>query len=231
VSGEVHVWRAALDRPPRAIEAFHRTLASDERRRAVRLLHALHRRRFIVARGCLRAILSRYLDLTPERVLFDYGAHGKPAIDPAQMPGAPLHFNLTHCGDLALVAVTRVGHTGIDLEELQADFPVQQVARRFFAPGEVARLGQLAPQQRGTAFFRCWTRKEAFVKANGLGLSLPLDRFEVSLEPGAPAALLHTDWDVGEAARLTLHALPAGPRHVAALAVRGHDFRLRHVQL
>ena len=150
-------------------------------------------------------------------------------------PGRHLRGRCTstspHSGDLALVAVTGVGETGVDLEEIRPEFPCERVARHFFSASEVLSLGSLVEEERTEAFFRCWTRKEAFIKANGQGLSLRLDQFDVSLEPEEPPALLRTAWDVHEAAHWSLRTLQAGPGHAAALAVRGHDYELRLRQL
>lgn len=223
---EVHVWRTSLDRSPDDVEAFRRLLSSDELHRAERLVFPEHRRRFIVARGSLRAILARYLAIAPIDIRFEYGPHGKPQLDTSPALAHPLHFNLTHSGELALLSVTGVGAIGIDVEQIRPDYPSAQIAKRYFSAGEIEALGRLAPQEHAEAFFRCWTRKEAFIKATGQGLSLPLDQFDVALAPGEPASLLRTAWDHGEAAHWSLHKLEAGKGFAASLAVRGNGYQV-----
>jgi 4'-phosphopantetheinyl transferase len=207
---EVHVWRATLDRPPKEVETYRSMLSPDELLRAERLIFPEHRRRFIVARGSLRSILARYLAIAPAAIRFEYGPHGKPRLDTSHVLAHPLHFNLTHSNDLALFSVTGLGAIGIDIEQIRPDFSSAQIAKRYFSAGEIEALGMLAPQEYAEAFFRCWTRKEAFIKATGLGLSLPLDQFDVTLNPGETASLLRTAWDPGEAAHWSLRTLEAG---------------------
>lgn len=225
-SSEVHVWRTSLDRPPEEVETFRRLLSADEIHRAERLVFPEHRRRFIVARGSLRSILARYLAVAPAAIRFEYGAHGKPQLDTSHELAHPLHFNLAHSGELALFAVTGLGAIGIDVEKIRPDYPSAKIAGRYFSAGEIEALGKLAPQEYAGAFFRCWTRKEAFIKATGRGLTLPLDQLDVTLDPGEAAALLRTAWDPGEAAHWSLHELEAGSGFTAALAVRGHGYRV-----
>jgi 4'-phosphopantetheinyl transferase len=178
-----------------------------------------------VGRGLLRIILGHYVEAPPEGLRFCYNPYGKPALDPTQDRGS-LRFNLSHSGGRALYAVARGREVGVDVETIRTEFAGLAIAERFFAPAEVAVLRDLAPEHRTRAFFSCWTRKEAFIKARGKGLSIPLDTFEVSLAPGAPAALLATHDDRDEAARWTLFDLDPGPGFAGALAVEGD--RCRH---
>lgn len=223
---EVHVWRTSLDRSPDDVETFRRLLSSDELHRAERLVFPEHRRRFIAARGSLRAILARYLAIAPAAIRFEYGPHGKPQLDTSHALAHPLHFNLAHSAELALFAVTGVGAIGIDVEQIRPDYPSAQIAKRYFSIVEIEALGRLAPQKYAEAFFRCWTRKEAFIKATGQGLSLPLDQFDVTLAPGETASLLRTAWDHDEAAHWSLRELEAGKGFAASLAVRGHGYQV-----
>jgi 4'-phosphopantetheinyl transferase len=218
-SEEVHVWRLTLRQPQECLERLNRTLAPDERDRAERFYFDRHRERFVAARGLLRVILGLYLCRQPESVHFRYGTYGKPALAVCD----PLHFNLSHSGDAALLGVTRVRELGVDLEQVRPRPYLEDIARRFFAPAEVAALAALASEDRELAFFNCWTRKEAFIKAGGEGLSRPLDQFTVSLRPGEPARLLEVAGDPDEASRWTLHSLAPWPGFVACLAVRGHE--------
>jgi 4'-phosphopantetheinyl transferase len=222
---EVHVWRASLDQPKSQSESFLHTLAADERARAGRFYFERDREHFIVARGVLRAILGRYLNRVPECLAFCYGAHGKPAF--AEDTGADaIRFNVSHSHGVALYAVTRGREVGIDLERIRFDLAVMEIAERFLSRREVATLRTLPTEAQRQAFFRCWTRKEAYIKARGGGLSLALDQFDVSLAPGEPAAVLGTQRDPSEACRWSLQEITVAPDYVAALAVAGHGWRL-----
>jgi 4'-phosphopantetheinyl transferase len=224
--GEVHVWRAALNLPTEQVGALWPLLSSDERERASRFRFQRHRDEFVVARGLLRTILARYLRTEAGQLHFTYGPQGKPALTP-DTGGANLRFNLSHSHELALYALTVGREVGVDLEYMRADFASLDTAARFFSPREVAQLIALPAGQQTAAFFNCWTRKEAYIKARGEGLSLPLDQFDVSLAPGEPARLLGVLNDEREAARWTIGELRPGPGYAAALAVEGPCARLR----
>jgi 4'-phosphopantetheinyl transferase len=225
---EVHVWRASLDLSTSRVLRLRETLTADELGRVARFHFQEDRDRFIVARGSLRTILCRYLGLEPGQIRFSYGPFGRPAlVAPSGFSGQwALDFNLSHSGDLALFAFAQGRKVGIDVERISADVDWEPMAERFFSPRESAALRVLPPDVRREAFFTCWTRKEAFVKAQGEGLSLPLDRFDVSVVPGKPATLLAIRGDPGEASRWMLRDLSPGPGYVAALAAEGHDWRL-----
>jgi 4'-phosphopantetheinyl transferase len=220
---DVHVWRAALDLPPDRVAALGASLAPDERDRAARFHFERDRRRYTVGRGVLRALLGEYLGVAPARLTFAYGAQGKPAL---ATDGDGIRFNVSHTGATALYAVTRDREIGVDVEGLRPDFATDEIAERFFSMAERQALRALSPAERCRAFFSCWTRKEAYIKARGEGLSLPLDGFDVSLSPGEPAALLATRPVAEEAGRWTLENLDAGPGAAAALAVEGRGWRL-----
>lgn len=218
---DVHVWRASLDLPAVYMQHLQHTLATDERSRATRFYFEKDRQHFIAARGLLRTILSRYLDCEPSQLRFSYNHYGKPAL-----AAETLSFNVSHSHGLALYAITRDRKVGIDLEYMRSHVAGEHMAERFFSPREVASLRALPTQLQAQAFFNCWTRKEAYIKAQGYGLSLPLDQFDVSLAPDEPAQLLATRGDPQEASRWSLKALSPGTGYQAALAVEGHDWQL-----
>jgi 4'-phosphopantetheinyl transferase len=222
----VHVWRACLDLPDSGVETLRRTLAVDELGRAKRYRFERDRRRFIVARGLLRAILAGYTGVEPGQLRFRYGPRGKPRLV-GEIGGRALCFNVAHAHELALFAVARGREIGVDVEYVREDFAGIEIAERFFSPREVVTLRQLPAEARTKAFFNCWTRKEAYIKARGDGLSLPLDRFDVSLAPDEPAALLSIAWDPEEASRWSLMELAPGPGYVGAVAVEGRGWQLR----
>ena len=223
---DVHVWRAPLDHPGPVVERLRRLLSQDEQARADRLYFEIDRRRFIVARGCLRTILKRYLEADPSGIDFFYNDHGKPYVASSAHKPMQLRFNLAHSRGLAVYALTLGREIGIDLEYMCRTFTNEEIARRFFSAAEVNRLNGLPASKRHEAFFRCWTRKEAFVKAKGMGLSLPLDQFDVTFTAEEPPMVLRTRWDESEAARWTLREIEVGQRYVGAVAAEGHDWRV-----
>jgi 4'-phosphopantetheinyl transferase len=179
---------------------------------------------FIVARAVLRMILGRYLQIEPKQVQFSYGYHGKPELA-ERLGDTELRFNLAHSHELALYAFTRGREIGVDIEYLRFIPDAEQIAASFFSAGEIAALQALPANQRQMAFFACWTSKEAYVKAVGKGLALPLDQFEVSLAPGEPAGLLNVKGAPGEAPRWSLNTWTPAPGYVAALAVKGRNWQ------
>ena len=222
---DVHVWRTGLDQPAAAVALLAESLSGDERDRAARFHFERDRRRFTVARGELRALLGAYLAVPAATIAFDYGSHGKPRLAGALAAG-DLRFNVSHSAGVALYAVARGREVGVDVEGHREDFATAEIAERFFSPAERAALAALPPERRCDAFFACWSRKEAYIKARGLGLSLPLDAFDVSLTPGAPAALLATRDDPAERDRWTLRALDPGPGLAGAIAAAGRHWTL-----
>lgn len=223
---EVHVWRAVLDLDKPGLDSLLHLLVAEERARADRFHFRIHRDRFIVARGSLRILLARYLEMEPSELRFCYNSHGKPFL-PAESGGDGLSFNVTHSEGLALFAVTRNREVGVDLERVRPDQVNEEIAKRNFSPMEVARLRALPRKLQVKGFFNCWSRKEAYLKARGEGLTISLDQFEVSLAPGEPARLLSVQKEPGAVCRWTLQELSPDPGYVAALAVEGHDWRLR----
>jgi 4'-phosphopantetheinyl transferase len=222
---EIHVWHVSLDRPPSDVRRLARMLSPDEQERARRYRGERLRERFIVGRGILRMLLSRYVGCPPGRLRFAYGARGKPALAPAE--GSDLRFNVSHSDGLALYAVARGREVGVDVERLRELPRAERIAERFFSTEETAALKAEPAERRVEAFFTCWTRKEAYIKARGDGLAHPLDQFAVSLVPGEPARLwVAGDGDAREIARWSLDALPLAPGYVAALAARGRGWRL-----
>jgi 4'-phosphopantetheinyl transferase len=227
--GEVHVWCAALDRPAGEVRALARLLSTDERDRAERFHFERDRARFVAGRATLRLILAGYTHAGPEGLVLRQGRQGKPALvgEPGALAEAgALHFNVSHSEGVALYAFALGRQVGVDVEHVRPVDDAEQIAARFFSPAECAALAMLPPDARLQAFFTCWTRKEAYVKAIGEGLSRPLEGFAVSLAPGEAAALLHVEGDPDEARRWRLEALAPAQDYVGALAAEGHGWRL-----
>lgn len=225
--GEVHVWRVPLSRSFSTLPTLFEYLSTDERERAGRFHFSKDRDRFIVARGMLRRILSRYLNTPPAQLLFSYNKYGKPALH-ADSVEVALRFNLSHSNDVALYALTLGRELGVDVEFLREDFASVEIAERFFSHTEVAMLRALPGTQRTQSFFNCWTRKEAYIKARGEGLSHPLDQFTVSLAPEDPARLIYTSPDPLDVERWKLFDLYPSHGYAAALAVWGEAEVLRY---
>lgn len=225
--GEVHLWYASLELPTTTILTLRTLLSADELARAKRFHFERDRRRFIVARGLLRLLLGRYLSLSSADIRFDYSDFGKPALHPEQNP-QNLCFNVSHSGEMVIYAMTQGRRIGVDVEELRALDGLEQIAASFFSSRENNLLRTLPDAQKQRAFFNCWTRKEAFIKADGQGLSLGLDSFDVTLHPHEPAQLLEVRKGPAEetenaAERWTLAAVETSDGYVAAVVVEGRD--------
>ncbi len=201
-NGDVHVWRMSLVKQPDEIAALKRLLAPDEVARAERFYFPRHHDAFVAARAGLRKTLAYYVEQSPQSISFRYGDAGKPEL-PNEVAGAQVAFNLSHSGDWAVLAVARRGPLGIDIERSREMNDAAGLARRYFSTAEVAVWESLAEWERIQAFFRCWTRKEAYLKALGDGLRAPLDQFVVSFAAGEKPRLIQpsphdalADWQI-----------------------------------
>jgi 4'-phosphopantetheinyl transferase len=221
-TGDVHVWRVELNQPEPLLEKFRETLEEQELDRASRFHFEKHRRHFTAGRGVLRQLLSQYLGTKPEQLRLSYGAYGKPALN-GEHKDSRLRFNMSHSHEVALFAFAEDRELGVDVEHIRTDFASEEVARRFFSRREVETFNALPQHDQVAAFFKCWTRKEAFIKVIGKGLSQPLDKFDVTL--GLPAALLWVSGD--DASRWSLYDLEVGGDYAGALAVEGQVSRIR----
>jgi 4'-phosphopantetheinyl transferase len=213
--GVVHVWRVPLA-DPAAARALRPLLDDEERARADRFYREEHRVRFAVAHGWKRRILARYAGRPASSLRFVCGEHGKPSL--AGDGAGDLHFNLSHSGDLALVAVARTP-VGVDVERWDAEVEHLELAERFFSPSERGALRALAEDADAVVagFFAAWSRKEAYLKATGHGISRGLHHFDVTLAPGVQARLLADRLDPAATARWVMHALDVAPGYSAAL--------------
>jgi 4'-phosphopantetheinyl transferase len=217
--GEVHVWYTLLDDHGPDVRFLEAQLSSEERSRALRFRFPKDQLRYVVSHGLLRRILSLYLNVNPQDLILTTSANGKPELAPIPQKGA-VQFNMSHSHDAALFAVARTGPIGIDIEYIDKDFAFDDIVQRFFSPTESATLHSLPPRLRRQAFFRCWTCKEALVKAKGTGLGSALDEIAIA-QTGNTLALRNADptWSLTE--------LNPAPGYVAALAVEAHDWRLK----
>lgn len=220
------MWRVPLDIPPQLLSTLSAALDADEKARAARFRFDIHRTRFTAGRAVLRHLLARYLEIRADEVAFRYSAHGKPSLD-GSAAGSGLRFNFSNAAGMGLAAFALRRDLGVDLEELKRVADFAAIAQRFFSPAENEVLFALPPESRDAAFFTCWTRKEAYIKAVGEGLSIPLDSFDVALAPGAPARLLATRGEPGGEIRWSLHELHPGAGFVGALAVEAPSPEVR----
>lgn len=221
----VHVWKARLDVPATSIPALQWVLSAEEVARAQRFYFERDRRRWIVARSLLRQLLGRYTQTDPRLISFDLNTYGKPALaSPARHTA--LRFNVSHSAELVLYAFAWRRQLGVDVEYMRPAIEYDEIARHSFSPFEQKALAGLSGEEKHEAFYRCWTRKEAYIKARGMGLSLPLDLFDVSLLPGEPAALLCSREDPQEVQRWSMRLLEPGPGYAGALMVEGTDWQL-----
>lgn len=215
----VHVWHTALDLAEDAVNRLREHLPEEDRARAARFYFPRDARRWIVARSALRLLLARYTNVHPKQLRFRLNPWGKPALD---MADGALRFNLAHSGDVALYAIARDAELGVDVEKVRGERACGEIVRRFFSPREVRAWTALDASARRDAFFRCWTRKEAYIKAVGRGLAIPLSSFDVSLDPAEPPALLDARDPSGRGRRWTFSEInPGRPGYAAALAVEG----------
>ena len=223
----VSVFTSGLSVPEDDVVAAWALLSPEERDRADRFAFRSDRNRFVVSRAGLRHLLGERLGMTPESVQFSYGKFGKPAL--ANQPGdSDLRFNVSHSGDLVVYALADGREIGVDVEAIAAMEDRDDVATHCFSKAEQDAYLALAESERTQGFFNCWTRKEAYIKARGDGLSLPLDQFDVTLLSGQPVQILSTRHDPGEHLHWQLRDLNAGHGYKAALAVRTPTLQLHY---
>lgn len=220
---EVHVLRATLAAAAAHLARLRAILSEEERARADRFYFEVDRARFTIGRGLARVLLGHCLRRPAELLTFEANGFGKPHLKGE----TAINFNVSHSGEIVLLALARGRELGVDVERIRADMATAEIAQRFFSAQECRELASMAEEARGDAFFACWTRKEAYIKAVGNGLSLPLDQFDVAFLPGETPRLVATRHDPAQAVRWTLRNLDPGEGHKGALAAEGADWTLR----
>jgi 4'-phosphopantetheinyl transferase len=221
----VHLWQVRFDGDEERERRCASTLVPEELARAERFHFRIDRQRWVVGRGMVRRVLADYVGVRPADVRLCYNSHGKPALTGESDRGG-VKFNVSHSGELLFLAIARDREVGVDVEQVRPLPDWRELAGRFFAPAEIATLDRVPAAVRERAFFQCWTRKEAYIKAHGLGMTLPLDRFAVSLGPGEAARLVNADHDPAQLRRWTLRDVSPAGDYAAALAVEGSDWDL-----
>jgi 4'-phosphopantetheinyl transferase len=222
IGDEIHVWHAALDREEKVLGRLESRLSQEEKARADRFHFVNDRNRFVVARGLLRELLGKYLHQAPTGLEFSYGEHGKPSLSGGNASSG-LCFNLSHSAGLVVYAIAKERNLGIDVEHVRPESAGDDIAERYFSSREVSDLRTLPPEARVEGFFHCWTRKEAYLKATGMGLQIPLDSFAVSLFPEKPAQFLG-----GVEPRWHLAAHDPAEGYVAAVVYDGAPCSLKY---
>ncbi len=225
---QVHLWLTELVRPTDQVVHLREVLSEDERARADRFHFEKDRVAYTIGRGNLRRLLARYLEVEPTTIRFTYNKYGKPILDVASVCdpaeagslAASLQFNVSHSGLLALYGFTLNRAIGVDIEWHRDNISPLEIAKGFFSPSENQTLNGLSTTaEHYEAFYNCWTRKEAYIKAHGMGLSLPLDSFDVTLAPGEHAQLVATRPNADEVNQWVVDAVPAPAGYTAAIAL------------
>jgi len=218
LADEIQVWQIPLVGGSDTEFQLRKLLSTEELDRAGRFHFVSDQRRFTFRRAVLRQLLAQHLGSSPQAIQLKFGTHGKPAVH-GQVGACGLQFSCSHSADWALIALARGSELGVDLEQHRHMAEVEDLAKNFFSPSEISELMKLPPELKTAGFFNCWARKEAFVKAIGLGLSYPLNRFSVSLAPDKPAALLAVADDAEALKKWELISLDVIPNHYSAALV------------
>lgn len=214
--GHIEVWCVETDAATNVIRQMEKVLAPEEISRAEQFHFEHHRNSFVVTRGMLRILLAHYLGEAAGDIIFAYGAKGKPSL-----PDAKIEFNISHTKGIALFAFALGCELGVDVEQIRPIQDMMQIARRFFSRQESEELLALLEEEKEKAFFRCWTRKEAYIKAVGEGLSIPLNAFRVTFKEEGPVRWIDLGNETSAQPTWALYNLDISSAYVAALAHRG----------
>ncbi len=223
-AGELHIWKIELDPNAGQWQPLMALLSNDEQFKADRYRFETHRRRYIVSRAALRNLIGGYLDRAPETFRFAYNSQGKPFL---ANDHTGLRFNVSHSGELMLAAFVLNSEIGTDIEAIQQDIDYMGIGQRWFSEQESNALRALPEEKRVGAFFRAWTRKESYVKAQGVGLSDSLNRFSVSMDEATPALLEHQD-SSQETKSWQIHDIEVSSAYSAAVAIEAARWDIRH---
>ena len=218
---QIHLWAVDLDVAESSVSRLRQILATEELAKSDRFVFERDRKRYIVCRGVLRQLIGTYLDIAPQQVIFSYGKHGKPYLCQTINYANDLKFNISHSENLAVMAFVIGQEIGVDVEKNHDKLDTSSIAERFFSNYEVAQLQMLPQYLHQEAFFACWTRKEAFLKARGDGLYFSLQDFDVSVDPRKKPRLLAVQSAPEEVMRWQMHQIIPAPDYISTLAVEG----------
>ncbi|WP_299767290.1 4'-phosphopantetheinyl transferase superfamily protein [uncultured Dokdonia sp.] len=217
-SDQLHLWSVCKNMHEDRISTYWDILNATERERALKFRFQKDRSCFIIARGVLRMLLGNYLGIAPAHIEFQFGPNGKPYV----IHSNDIKFNISHSGDTIILGFIKKHRIGVDVEYTKREVDVKKIAEHFFSEEEVRSLFALDQDYHTQAFYNCWTRKEAFIKAVGSGLAFPLDQFVVSLESTKEATLIDTKWDKEEKEKWMLHAIEPRKDYIGAVSVKGN---------
>lgn len=216
---EAHIWSINMDQVTiKTLQHFYNTLSTDEQQRVSKFKFVKDRTTFAIARASLRTLSGKYLNMDPKEIKFHYGKFGKPQFHHT----TSLKFNVSHSGNNVIIGFVQDYDVGVDVEEIKDNPDLLDIAKQFFSKSEVAALEEIPTTDRYNAFYRCWTRKEAFIKAKGNGLSYPLDSFSVSLDHNSEAKLESLDSDPKEKSTWNMFSFKPHENYIAAMAVQGN---------
>lgn len=219
-NNDVHIWQLNVKKQITKLNDLWEILSDDEKQRAEGFKFAEHRERFVITHGILRFLLANYLNKKPEAIKFEYGLHGKPAVNNGRKHGYALTFNMSHSHEVAIFGFTKDNEIGVDIEYIKEKIEYEDLAKRFFSDNENQDLQKISTNRRKQAFFNCWARKEAFIKAIGKGLSFPLDKFDVDINKDKKTLLLNEqNW--------LLCAINIASNYAAALAVANSSAKVK----
>jgi len=227
--GQVHIWQAELDLQADHIDILWPLLSKSEKSRAARFHFEQDRNRYIAAHGILRQILGRYLNIPAQEMQFKYGDYGKPELDAVHADNE-ITFNMSHSSGTALYGFTRNCPIGVDIERIKEVPDMDAVAGQFFSANETDNFNKLAQAKKIRAFYRCWTVKEAFVKAVGQGLHFPMDCIDICIDPDKSVRLIQVGGDAKEASQWWIKELIPGNGIAGAVAARGGPFQVHYAQ-
>jgi 4'-phosphopantetheinyl transferase len=227
--GKIDVWAVPLDSGKGYIAECNELLSKDEISRARRFHFEADQRRFTIARGCLRKLIGRYLKRDAHSIVFQTNEYGKPRL--AGENDMPLCFNISHSGEMAVMAFTYSRELGVDIELIRENIDHQSLSERFFSEAEATILKSLADEDRLKCFYETWTRKEAFIKAVGKGLSIPLDQFDVSVGVGVSPALVDVRYDCANSSGWFMSEITLNESFAGAIAVEGKDAEIRRFRI
>jgi len=219
----VHIWSINFVVNEDEFNTYHDLLSADEKLRASKFKFYKDKRCYVVTKAALRLLSGAYLSTDAKDILFEYEAYGKPKFKHQ----TNLNFNVSHSGDLALIGFVYNHTIGIDIEKIKNDFDTFEIASNLFSKQEIDALRKIPEEEQYRAFYRCWTRKEAFIKAKGSGLSFPLDEFAVTLDNDLDADLIWTKWDINEKRQWQLTSFIPFKDYIAAL-INDYQAKIEH---
>ena len=223
---DLHVWNVPLETAPQEFARLHSLLSADEIARAERFYFERDRSRYIIGRGILRTLLGNYLGMDASEIQFNYGPHGKPTLEPVST-GQTLQFNLAHSNDRAIFIFGWDRPVGIDIEHVRPLQDADRFAEQFYSARETALINSLPGDDKWNAFYKLWTCKEAFLKAQGSGLTVPLNQVEIFLDGEEAARLISIGGDTEQAADWKLWIFNPLPGYQAAIAIQGFEGQIQ----